>query len=65
MHLLLKNAQKMFLNGFSTKFFKLLDLVDVYQYHSPQKLQNSTRNFNFQVYLKIFILCDIFILTQV
>jgi len=30
-----------------------LDLVDVYPYHSPQKnsLQNSTRNFSFEVYL--------------
>jgi hypothetical protein len=32
----------------------VLDLVDVYQYHSPQKnsLQNSTHNFSFEVCLQ-------------
>jgi hypothetical protein len=66
MHLLLKKCQKThFLNGFSTRFFQLLnglDLVDVYHYHSPQKnsLQNSTHNFNFDIYLQFFILHDVF-----
>jgi hypothetical protein len=45
----------------------VMDLVDVYQYHSPQKnsLQNSIYNFSFEIYLQIFILCDAFILTQI
>jgi hypothetical protein len=30
-----------------------LDIVDVYQYHSPQKnsLRNSNHNFSFEIYL--------------
>jgi len=45
----------------------LIDLVDVYQYHSPQKnsLQNSTHNFSFEIYLQIFILCDIYFDTNI
>jgi hypothetical protein len=33
-------------------FLLVLNLVDVYQYHSPPKksLQNSTHNLNFEVY---------------
>jgi hypothetical protein len=44
-----------------------LDLVYVYHYHSPQKksLQNSTHNFNFEIYLQFFILHDVFFSTQI
>jgi hypothetical protein len=42
--------------GFQPIFLKLwivLDLIDLSQYHSPQKklVQNSTHNFSFEVYL--------------
>jgi hypothetical protein len=43
---------------FQPKFFNvqmILDLVDVYQYHSSQtnSLQNSTHNLSFEVYFYI------------
>jgi hypothetical protein len=40
----------------------VLNLVDVHQYHSTPKnsLQNSTYEFNYEVYLQIFILCDMY-----
>jgi hypothetical protein len=38
----------------------VLDLVDVYQYYSPQKnpLQISTHNLCFEIYLHFLIFCD-------
>jgi hypothetical protein len=52
MHLLFKIAKQHFFSGLSTKNFNfkmVLDLVDVYEYHSPQQNspQNSTINPNF------------------
>jgi hypothetical protein len=40
----------------------VLNLVDVCQYHSPPKnsLQKSTHTFSYEVYLQIFILCDMY-----
>jgi len=66
MHLLFKKCKKThFLNGFSTKICKILNvlnLINVRQYHSPPKdsLQNSTHNLSFEIYLQIFILCDMY-----
>jgi len=44
----------------------VLNFVDVYQYHLPPKnsLLNSTHNFNFEIYLQFFILCDVYIFQQ-
>jgi hypothetical protein len=43
-------------------FQMVLNLVDVYQYHSPPKksLQNSIDNLNFEVYLEFFMFCDVY-----
>jgi hypothetical protein len=40
----------------------VLNVVDVHQYHSPPKklLQNSIHNLSFEVYLQLFILCDVY-----
>jgi hypothetical protein len=40
----------------------VLDLIDIYQCHSPQKhsVQNSIHNLNFEIYLQFYILCDVF-----
>jgi hypothetical protein len=34
----------------------VLDLIDVYQYHTPYKnsLKKSTHNFNFEIYMQFF-----------
>ncbi len=40
----------------------VLNLVDIHQYHSTPKksLQNSTHNFNSEIYLQFFILGNVY-----
>jgi hypothetical protein len=67
--LLNKCKKHIFWMDFQPKFLHfqmVLELVDVYQYHSSKNisLQNSTCNLSFEIYLQFFILFDIFISTQ-
>ncbi len=59
-----------FLNEISSKiwiFKVVLDLIDVYQYHTPCKNSpsNSTQNRNFEVCMQFFELNNMYYLSQI
>jgi hypothetical protein len=58
-----RSSKFTFFNGFSTKKCKIFNALKFSCYtsiHSPPKksLQNCTHNLNFEVYLQLFMLCD-------